>query len=185
MPGGSPTLPTGAGLSLSPTKINNEGLPVDPKEGEPTSNIPPETLEDMKNLWDVFDMEKTNHVPIKELQKMMRALDFDLNDQELDYVRKQIDPEEEGFIRFERLQGVMEEKLKDIDTYEDLLDQFKHLDKDESGKIPNPLFKQYMMTMGKKMTLEEFDDMMKEADPKGEGMVDIEEFALRLCPPKK
>jgi len=26
---------------------------------------------------------------------------------------------------------------------------------------------------------------MKEADPKGDGAVDIEELAIRLCPPKK
>jgi hypothetical protein len=26
---------------------------------------------------------------------------------------------------------------------------------------------------------------MKEADPKGDGSVDIEELATRLCPPKK
>ena len=71
----------------------------------------------------------------------------------------------------------MEEKLKDVDTYDDLIEEFKHLDKESTGKIPNPLFKQYMMTMGRKMTLEEFDDMMKEADPKGEGMVDIEDFS--------
>ena len=26
--------------------------------------------------------------------------------------------------------------------------------------------------------------MMKEADPKGEGAIDLDEFAHRLCPPK-
>ena len=139
----------------------------------------------MKALWDVFDMDATNHVPIRELRTIMRALDIDLKPDELALVKTQIDPDQEGFIRFERLQMVMEEKLKDVDTYDDLIEQFKHLDKEASGKIPNPLFKQYMMTMGKKMTVDEFDELLKEADPKGEGMVDVEEFAQRMCPPKK
>lgn len=39
--------------------------------------------------------------------------------------------------------------------------------------------------MGSKMKLEDVEDFMKEADPKGEGVVDIEELAQRLCPPKK
>jgi hypothetical protein len=26
---------------------------------------------------------------------------------------------------------------------------------------------------------------MAEADPKGEGAIDVEEFATRICPPKK
>ena len=35
------------------------------------------------------------------------------------------------------------------------------------------------------MTLEEVEALMAEADPKGEGAIDIEEFATRLCPAKK
>jgi Ca2+-binding EF-hand superfamily protein len=42
-----------------------------------------------------------------------------------------------------------------------------------------------MMNLGSKMKLEEVEDLMKEADPKGEGAIDLEEFAARMCPPKK
>jgi len=42
-----------------------------------------------------------------------------------------------------------------------------------------------MMNLGSKMTLEEVEALMAEADPKGEGAIDIEEFATRLCPAKK
>ena len=41
------------------------------------------------------------------------------------------------------------------------------------------------MNMGTKMTVEQIEDFMKEADPKGEGAIDIEELCQRLCPPKK
>ena len=33
-----------------------------------------------------------------------------------------------------------------------------------------------MMNMGTKMKAEDIEDMMKEADPKNEGVIDIEEF---------
>ena len=79
----------------------------------------------------------------------------------------------------------MEEKLRDIDTVEDLLEQLKMLDRDKDGKIPNPEFKQFLMNMGSKLNIEQAEELMKEADPKGEGAVDIEEFAQRMCPPKK
>ncbi len=39
--------------------------------------------------------------------------------------------------------------------------------------------------MGSKMNLEQIEEFMKEADPKGDGTVDIDELATRLCPPKK
>ena len=41
------------------------------------------------------------------------------------------------------------------------------------------------MNMGSRMKLEDIEDLMKEADPKGDGTVDIEELAIRLCPAKK
>ena len=35
------------------------------------------------------------------------------------------------------------------------------------------------------MTLEDAEELMGMADPKGDGSVDIEELALALCPSKK
>ena len=115
----------------------------------------------------------------------MRALDIDPSEDELEFLTKQADPEQTGFFTFGKLREIMEEKLKDIDTLEDLMEQLKKLDRDKDGKIPNPEFKQFLMNMGSKMNLEEVEDFMKEADPKGDGAVDIEELAIRLCPAKK
>ena len=106
----------------------------------------------------------------------MGALDFHLNPKELALVRKDIDPESKGFITFENLMLVMEDKLKEVDTYEDLVEQFKKLDKDQDGKIPAPEYKQYMKMLGSKLTEEQVEAMMEEADAKGEGVVDMETF---------
>lgn len=70
----------------------------------------------------------------------------------------------------------MEDKLKEVDTYEDFVVQFQKLDKDKDGKIPAPEYKQYMMNLGAKLSQEQIDEMMNEADPKGEGTVEIETF---------
>ena len=67
---------------------------------------------------------------------------------------------------------------------EDLLEQLKKLDLDQDGKISAPQFKQYMKNMGNRMMEEEVDELMKEADPKGEGVIDIMDLADRLCPAK-
>ena len=90
-------------------------------------------MEDMKNLWDVFDTEKANAVPIMNLGTILRALDIDLTDEELEVVAKQIDPPNEkgevtGFIAFEKLVDVMEEKLKDTETIEDFVKAMSALD---------------------------------------------------------
>ena len=79
----------------------------------------------------------------------------------------------------------MEDKLKDKDTPEDMMNELKHLDTDKDDKIPIPEFKQYMANMGTKMTAEEIEDLMKEVDTRGDGFIYIDEMAARLCPPKK
>ena len=76
----------------------------------------------------------------------------------------------------------MEEKLKDVDTVEDLMEQFKHLDRDKDGFIPIPEFKQYMLNMGMKMAAEDLEEMVKMAG--SNEPINIEEFCAALCPPK-
>ena len=95
----------------------------------------------MVSLWYVFELQNQNAVPISELRVIMRALDFDLNPEQLELTRQQIDPTNEGIIRFAMLEKVMEDKLKDVDTYDDMILEFKKLDKDKDGKIPAPEFK--------------------------------------------
>ena len=96
----------------------------------------------MKNIFAVFDPDNKDQVTIDELRTIMRALDVPvIDDEALDEIKEMIDPEGTGHITFARLIVVMEEKLKETDTVEDLLEQLKKLDKDDDGKIPSPEFK--------------------------------------------
>ena len=63
--------------------------------------------------------------------------------------------------------------------------QLKYLDRDRDEKIPVPEFKQYMASMGSKMTDEQIEELIKEVDTQGDGYIYIDEMAQRLCPPKK
>ena len=42
-----------------------------------------------------------------------------------------------------------------------------------------------MMNMGGKMTVEQVEELIKEVDPKNDGVINIADMADRLCPPKK
>ena len=114
----------------------------------------------------------------------MRALDFDLSPAELEIVAEEIDPGHSGNITFLNLKRVMENKLKDTDTPEEMINSLKHLDKDGDGQIPIPEFKQYMQNLGTKMAPEKIEEFMKSADSKGDGMIWLEDLAQLLCPPK-
>ena len=45
--------------------------------------IPADVLEDMQNIWSVFDLERKDQVPVIELRTILRALDLDLEQEEL------------------------------------------------------------------------------------------------------
>ena len=103
--------------------------------------IEPTIMEDMRNVWSVFDIEGTGQVSVNELRTILRALDIDPNEDELEDILKKVDKQGTGMFTFESLNDVMEDKLKDVDTLEDLMEQLKRLDKDKDGRIPNPEFK--------------------------------------------
>ena len=145
------------------------------------SLIAPELLDDMMNLWSVLELEETNEVPIRQIQKLMRALDFDLSKEELEVCRKQMDPESRGFLRFDAWRKLIEQKMKPVDTYEEVFEELRKLDKDGDNLIPVPEFKQYMMHMGRKLKQPEVDELLKVAD-RGEGKVNIEDFCQIICP---
>ena len=165
-------------------QLNEDGLPVNPEPVMEPSVISEEILKDMQNVFHVFDLEKQDKVAIGNLRVILRALDVDLNPEELELTKEKIDPDRTGFIRFANLKLIMEEKLKDTDTAADLEKLFDKLDLDHDKSIPVPQFKQFMLNMGSKMTEEEINAMVKEAGGDSTGVIDIVSFCERLCPEK-
>lgn len=168
--------------------VNEEGLPINPEpvvEAEP-EKIPPEILQDMRQVWSVFALGDQDQVPMSDLRTILRAMDQDLNAEELEEIKAQIDPEKK-VISFAKLKLVMEDRLKPKGTVEELTALFKTLDMNEDGTIPAPEFKNYMLNLGQKLPLEEYEALWKEAGNDKE--IDIAALAERLCPqpppPKK
>ena len=56
-------------------KLDENGNPI--PDGPP-SNITEEIMQDMKNVFSVFDLKNEDKVPICELRTMMRALDVNV-----------------------------------------------------------------------------------------------------------
>lgn len=79
-----------------------------------------------------------------------------------------------GEIDFEEFLQMMSKKIKDTDTEEEIRDAFKIFDKDGNGLISAHELKQIMANLGEKLTDEELDEMMREADLNGDGHIDFE-----------
>lgn len=65
----------------------------------------------------------TDVVRISRLVTMMRALDVEpVDDEDINHLVKQADPNNEGVFTKESLIAIMEEKLRDTDTIEELIE---------------------------------------------------------------
>ena len=63
---------------------------------------------------------------------------------------------------------------------EEMMTAFKVFDKDGSGTISHNEMKQVMKNLGEKLTDEEIDELIKEADKDNDGEVDYKEFVAMM-----
>jgi len=70
----------------------------------------------------------------------------------------------------------MARKMKDQDTEDDIIEAFRVFDKDGNGTISAAELRHVMTNLGEKLTDEEVDEMIREADVNGDGIIDYKEF---------
>ena len=75
------------------------------------------------------------------------------------------------FMEFIRL---MAKKFVEEDLNSDIREAFRIFDKDGSGTISAGEFKSIMMNLGERLTEEEAEEMLMEADINGDGTIDYE-----------
>lgn len=74
---------------------------------------------------------------------------------------------------------LMANRMKGIDTEEELREMFKVFDMDGNGFISAEEFKWTMMNLGQQATEEEVEEIIRTADLNGDGQIDLEgELAL-------
>ncbi|KAL8153707.1 hypothetical protein V2J09_011467 [Rumex salicifolius] len=87
----------------------------------------------------------------------------------------------DGAVEFQELFKIMAAKLQEsADTEEELKEAFKVFDKDQNGFISPTELRQVMMNLGEKLTDEEVEQMITEADLDGDGLVNYDEFVKMM-----
>jgi len=85
-----------------------------------------------------------------------------------------------GTIDFPEFLSLMARKMKDTDTEEELIEAFKVFDRDGNGLISASELRHVMTNLGEKLTDEEVDEMIREADIDGDGHINYEEFVRMM-----
>ena len=88
----------------------------------------------------------------------------------------EVDSDGSGKIEFKEFLELFARKMKDPDTEEDLIEAFKIFDKDGNGVISAQELRHVMTTLGERLTEDEADEMIREADIDGDGYINYHEF---------
>ena len=88
----------------------------------------------------------------------------------------EVDADNNGTIDFPEFLTMMARKMKDTDSEEEIREAFKVFDRDNNGFISAAELRHVMTSIGEKLTDDEVDEMIREADQDGDGRIDC------MCP---
>ena len=137
-------------------------------------------MDQVKKWFDSFDKDKDGQIQTSELGTILRILDFNPTEKELQDMINEVDPTRTALVDLNTVNKLVERKLHDTDTIEELVEALKWFDGDKDGKIQVWDLRWAMTQLGEKMDDTMWDDLITEADSAKEGYIDIMTFAKLL-----
>merc|ERR1711903_247730 len=113
--------------------------------------ITDEQLDEIREAFSLFDSDASGQIDVRELKAAMRALGFEVKNEEL-------------------------KKMGEKDTREDIEKVFKLFDDDNTNKISFRNLARVAEELGENIDDEELQDMINQADRDGDGEINIDEF---------
>lgn len=146
------------------------------KKSTMADQLTEEQIAEFKEAFSLFDKDGDGTITTKELGTVMRSLGQNPTEAELQDMINEVDADGNGTIDFPEFLTLMARKMKDTDSEEELIEAFKVFDRDGNGLISAAELRHVMTNLGEKLTDEEVDEMIREADIDGDGQINYEEF---------
>ncbi|KAK9247527.1 hypothetical protein V1506DRAFT_532199 [Lipomyces tetrasporus] len=135
-----------------------------------------EQINEFKEAFSLFDKNNDGQITTKELGTVMRSLGQNPSEAELADMINEVDVDNNGTIDFPEFLTMMARKMKDTDSEEEIKEAFRVFDRDNNGYISSTELRHVMTSIGERLSDEEVDLMIKEADTNNDGRIDYNEF---------
>ena len=142
--------------------------------------ISDEQRKELQDVFDQFDKDKDGKISGKELQNAMISMGQNPTEEEINEMMNEVDLNRDGKIDFDEFMILMSKSSPDTQTEDEVINAFRVFDKEGNGLISSVELKHIMMSIGDKMTEEEADEMVNEADIDEDGMINYEEFVRMM-----
>eukprot|EP00475_Leptophrys_vorax_P020849 TRINITY_DN285_c0_g1_i2.p1 TRINITY_DN285_c0_g1~~TRINITY_DN285_c0_g1_i2.p1 ORF type:complete len:151 (-),score=58.84 TRINITY_DN285_c0_g1_i2:47-499(-) len=145
-----------------------------------SNNLTDEQIAEFKEAFSLFDKDADGQITTRELGTVMRSLGQNPTEAELADMINEVDTDGNGNIDFSEFLTMMARKMKDTDNEDEIREAFKVFDKDGNGYISAAELRHVMTNLGEKLTDEEVDEMIQEADIDGDGQINYDEFVKMM-----
>ncbi|KYO38833.1 calmodulin-alpha [Alligator mississippiensis] len=139
-----------------------------------------EQIAEFKEAFSLFDKDGDGSITTKELGTVMRSLGQNPTEAELQNMISEVDTDGSGTIDFPEFLSLMAKKIRGADSEEDIREAFRVFDKDGNGYISAAELRHVMTNLGEKLSDEEVEEMIREADCNSDGQVNYEEFVRMM-----
>ncbi|CAK7337666.1 unnamed protein product [Dovyalis caffra] len=132
--------------------------------------------QEIREAFELFDTDGSGTIDAKELNVAMRALGFEMTEEQIEQMIADVDKDGSGAIDYDEFEHMMTAKIGERDTKEELSKAFLIIDHDNNGKISVNDIKRIAKELGESFTDREIEEMVEEADRDHDGEVSMEEF---------
>ncbi|WVF66785.1 hypothetical protein IAT40_001527 [Kwoniella sp. CBS 6097] len=130
---------------------------------------------EIKEAFDLFDVDKDGAIDYHELKVAMRALGFDVKKGEVMKLLKEFGGDD-GLMDFVAFERIMTEKILSRNPETELRRAFELFDDDRTGRISLKNLKRVARELGENLGEEELQAMIDEFDLDQDGEINIDEF---------
>ncbi|XP_045187014.1 neo-calmodulin-like isoform X2 [Mercenaria mercenaria] len=135
-----------------------------------------DTYKAMRDVFRTLDEDGSGSLEVTELETAMKSMGVDCSQKDMDNLIKQMDADGNGSVDFFEFCGMVSEKMKVYDPEKELREAFAVFDINGDGKVSVDEIQSVVDSLGGKMSKEEIDSMLTEADENSDGYLDYEEF---------
>ncbi|KRW98816.1 hypothetical protein PPERSA_10587 [Pseudocohnilembus persalinus] len=137
-----------------------------------------EEIAEYKEAFSLFDKSGDGYIDVKWLGMLIRSLNKNPTEDELQEIQLEIDPNSQGVVEFPDFLTAMVKRNKEVDPEEELQEAFRVLfPQIPSGKgAPIQTFRHLLSTGQDGFSETELDDMVQMIDPNGTSEFKIETF---------
>ncbi|KAL5251865.1 hypothetical protein ACHWQZ_G014874 [Mnemiopsis leidyi] len=137
-------------------------------------------LDSFIEAFETFDMNDDASISSSELRVVLKSLGIEPTEDVLTEILSEVDADGNGVVDVQEFLIFMASRTLYKDEDQNIRDAFKQFDKDGNGYIDKDELISLMESLGQKLSEQEIDEMMQDADFDKDGKISYQEFYIMM-----